>query len=156
MFLFKKSASEQHNKPADKVKINSYGKLSPAVTGRKNMKKEDLNKQFDYVLSCINDDNETLSTPEEKIQYFAERFNDEFNNNYNKHRFRYIQDRIGSYLRCLPSCCSVTFSDYEIIQIGKRWGFCNTPIQEDRFCENWWDTIALRIMQLSKKYNIDL
>lgn len=120
------------------------------------MKKEDLNKQFDYTLSCINDDNETLYEAKEKLQYFAYSFNSEFNNQYNRRRFPILQERIAEYLKGLPSCCSLAFADYAIIQIGKSWGFCKTEREENQFCKNWWNTVASRIIQLSNKYNIEL
>lgn len=120
------------------------------------MTKEQLNKQFDYILSCINNDDETLHTPAEKLSYFKECFNVEFNYTYNERRYPSLQDRIASYLRGLPSCCSVTFSDYEITQIGKSWGFCKTEKAETMFCKNWWNALAFRILQLCKRHGIVL
>lgn len=120
------------------------------------MKANELNAQFQYVLDCINNDEETLTTPEEKLNYFKECFDAEYNSPHERRTYPNLQKRIEQYLRGLPGCCKIEFWDYDIIQIGKSWGYCRTERKAAEFAERWWGRIAMRIMQLCRRYGIEL
>lgn len=119
------------------------------------MKITSLKLQYEYILDCINNEEETLTTAKEKLSYFVDRFNAEFNYDYNKRTYPNIQQRISQYLQGLPSCCKVAFCDYDIAQIGKSWGYCQTERKEREFINNWFSCMAFRIMQLCKKNGIN-
>ena len=122
------------------------------------MKDLRLNKrfgvQFGYLLDCV--DTEIIgenTTEKEKINFVFDTFNDEYGNAYNKRRYPSEQERLANYLRGLPSCIHIAFSDYDIIQIGKSWGYCKTPKQEADFVNNWWSRCAYRLIQMRDKLN---
>lgn len=109
--------------------------------------------QFAYVLDCIYNDEKDNMSDKEAINYFFECFNKEYNNNYNKRLYPNLQERISQYIQGLPTCISIAFTDYDIINIGKSWGYCTTPAKTANFVNNWFDTIAFRLIQLKEKLN---
>jgi hypothetical protein len=123
-------------------------------------KKSRVGVQCNYILDCIknsslvNDENIVIRNDKEAVELFAKYFNEEFNYSYNKKRYPILQNRIAQYLRGLPSVCSVAYSDYDIKQIGKSWGFCQSEKEADEFVENWWSILAFRILQLVYKLDI--
>jgi hypothetical protein len=123
-------------------------------------KKSRAGEQCNYILDCIknssvvNDEEIEIGSDKEAVELFAKYFNEEFNYSYNKKRYPILQNRIAQYLRGLPSVCSVAYSDYDIKQIGKSWGFCQSEKEADEFVENWWSILAFRILQLVYKLDI--
>lgn len=128
----------------------------------------DKNVQYKYILEdCIETCNYIgeFKTEREKVWLVLAEFL-----NYSKtkelHRVRNLGDEIGEWLRGLPSCCTVDFVDYDIVQIGKKWGFCRNERQEVSFVMNWWSQCGQRIAELAninkihlsevKPYDIDL
>lgn len=109
--------------------------------------------QFAYVLDCIYNDEKDNMTDKEAINYFFECFNKEYNNNYNKRLYPNLQERISQYIQGLPTCISIAFTDYDIINIGKSWGYCTTPAKTANFVNNWFSVIAWRLIQLKDKLN---
>lgn len=123
-------------------------------------KKSRAGVQCFYVLdaiknsSCVNDEEIILRNDKEAVELFKKYFNEEFNYSYNKKRYPILQNRIEQYLRGLPSVCSVAYSDYDIKQIGKYWGYCGTEKKAAEFVENWWSVLAFRIIQLADIFDI--
>ena len=122
------------------------------------MKDLRLNKrygvQFEYLFDCI--DTEQIgenATDKEKINFVFKTFEDEYGSPYNKRIYPNERERLSQYLRGLPSCVNVAFADYDIIQIGKSWGFCKTSKAEDKFVENWFDVCAFRLIQMRDMLN---
>lgn len=114
---------------------------------------KNLGVQFGYVLDCIyNEDNENM-TDKEAINYFFACFDKEYNDTYYKRLYPNLQKRISEYIQGLPSCFSIDYSDYNIEQIGKSWGYCKTEPQTLKFVNNWFDAIAFRLIQLKEKLN---
>ena len=110
--------------------------------------------QFGYLLNCV--DTETIgesATDKDKINFVFDTFNNEYNDAYNKRRYPSECERLANYLRGLPSCIHIAFSDYDIIQIGKSWGYQMTPKQEANFVNNWWNCCAARLIQMRKLLN---
>lgn len=116
-----------------------------------------IGKQYKYVLECIEncsrvyDEGIEFETDLDKIRFFFECFNEEFNHLYNRKRYPNFQMRVCEFLRGLPSCFNIDYTNYQIIKIGKEWGFCQTEKKECEFVENWFSTIALRIIQIANK-----
>lgn len=121
------------------------------------MNKRDRKVQYEYVLNCINEDayNKSYTEPKDKVEFLLRTFNEEYNHSYNKNKFPKLIDRIESYYRCLPSVFNIEFRDYNIIQIGKQWGYCQTKRSESEFCNQWWHRIANITLQLADKLEID-
>lgn len=122
------------------------------------MKDLRLNKrygvQFEYLFDCI--DTEQIgesSTDKEKVDFVFKTFETEYGNPYNKRIYPNECERLAQYLRGLPSCVNIAFTNYDIIQIGKSWGFCKTSKAETKFIENWFDMCAFRLIQMRDMLN---
>lgn len=102
--------------------------------------------QFAYVLDSIDHE----GSDREKVAYFFECFTQEFDFDYNRRRYPNTAERIGEYLQGLPSCCSVAFSDWDIEQQGKKWGFCGGAKKSARFVANWWRILGARLVTLKE------
>lgn len=117
--------------------------------------------QFVYVLDAIRnsgraaDEGKDFATDRDALLFFWDSFNAEFNDAYNKKRYRNLQARIANYLQGLPSCIAVDYWNDDIINIGRAWGFCQTERKAAQFVENWFNVIALRIIQASDKVGIN-
>ena len=121
---------------------------------KKNVREhKNVGVQFAYVLDCIYNDEKDNMSDKEAINYFFECFNKEYNNNDNKRLYPNLQERISQYIQGLPTCISIAFTDYDIINIGKSWGYCTTPAKTANFVNNWFSVIAWRLMQLKDKLN---
>lgn len=119
----------------------------------RNMKELRLDKyyrvQFEYLLDCINAEQiGEDATDKEKIDFVFRTFEDEYGNPYNKRIYPKECERLAQYLRGLPSCINIAFTDYDIIQIGKSWGLCRSSIAGTRFVKNWFGESALRLIQM--------
>ena len=124
---------------------------------KKNIRNCKVNgNQFAYVLDAINvtdyDGNEMEATDKERVKYFFEKFESEFNK-YNKSRAS-LQDKIADYIQGLPSCINIAFENYKIAEIGKSWGYCKTERKENEFINNWFSVIAFRLIQLKEYFNL--
>lgn len=113
------------------------------------MKRISKIKQFAYVLDCIKSDERELANSE-RIAYFFERFNDEFNCRGAEIEYPNEQDRIAQYLRGLPF--DFAYMNADILKIGESWGFdLSTERAADNFCGTWFDRLAALILQLRKR-----
>lgn len=109
--------------------------------------------QYAYVLDCIHSDDVELSTDKDRIEYFFRQFSIEGDMDYKRRMYPNEQERIAQYLRGLPSCCSIAYANYDIVQIGKSWGYIlDTERKENEFCERWFNVMALRLMQTRDRY----
>lgn len=119
--------------------------------------------QLVYVLDCIKDssrafdENLSFSDDHEVMRFFFDCFNEEYNNQYNKRLFPSLQNRIAEYLKGLPSCCDIDYWNDEIIKHGVIWGVLSSVDDKraGRFAENWFNVVALRILQVAQKVGIN-
>ena len=109
--------------------------------------------QFAYVLDRIYNENNENMSDKEAINYFFDCFNREYNFAYYKRLYPNLQERVREYIKGLPSCFSIDYTDYNIEQVGKTWGYCKTQKQTSNFVNNWFDVIAFRLIQLKEKLN---
>lgn len=106
--------------------------------------------QYAYILDAIDFEGSDL----EKVDFFFYNFNEEYNSDYERRCYPNLQDRVAEYIKGLPSCIVIAFSDYDIEQIGKSWDYCKTDKQAAKFVSDWWSVIASRLLQLKEYYNI--
>lgn len=106
--------------------------------------------QYAYILDAIDFEGSDL----EKVDFFFYNFGEEYDNEYNKRYYPNLQARIAEYLKGLPSCIGIAFSNYDIEQIGIVWGNCKEGSNNNRFINNWWNVIAYRLLKLKEYYNI--
>lgn len=108
--------------------------------------------QYAYLLDCIKVEGIKRATDKRKIEYFFDCFNREYNYAQNKRMYPNLQARVAEYLQGLPTCCTLDYSYYDIIQLGKKWGYCGTPRKENQFCDNWWSVMAGKLIQIYDYY----
>ena len=138
------------------------------------MKKQNLNiserakngrngSQLVYVLDCIKnssraaDEGLTFETDADALIFFFDTFNEEFNHQSNKRRFPRLDQRIGDYLRGLPSCCCVDYWNDEILKLGLIWGVLDSTEgrKAEKFVQNFFDVCGLRICQAAQKVGLN-
>jgi len=118
------------------------------------MKDLRLNKrfgvQFAYLFGCIYSDEFDVEkmNDREKIEYVFKQFEAEHGGGYYKKSFPNEQSRLADWLQGLPTSCSVSFYNDDIIKIGKSWGFCQTERKAAEFVNNWFSVLALRLIQM--------
>lgn len=138
------------------MKTNKFNLTERAKNGRNGV-------QLVYVLDCIKnstrayDEGRTFATDADALTFFFECFNSEFNYTYNKRRFPCLSERIGDYLRGLPSCCSIDFWNDEILKLGLVWGVLDSTEgrKAEKFTENFFDVCGLRICQAAQKVGLN-
>lgn len=119
--------------------------------------------QLVYVIDCIKessraaDEGKEFNTDAEALQFFFDNFNKEFNFQYNKRMFPNLAERIGQYLRGLPSCCNIDYTDYNILLLGAKWGVLSSTEDKkaDKFLENFFMMCGVRILQAAQKVGIN-
>lgn len=119
--------------------------------------------QLVYVLDCIKnssraaDENISFESDAAALKFFFDTFNEEFNHKYNKRRFPCLAERIGDYLRGLPSCFAVTYWNDEILKTGLIWGVIDSTDgkKAEKFLNNWFDMIGWRIIQAAEKCKLN-
>ncbi len=117
-------------------------------------------QQYAYILDAISPENvgrdsETMSD-RDKVALVLETFKAEKGYPQNKLRFPNVVDRLADWLQGLPSVIGVAFTNCDIIQQGKAWGYCETSKQEEKFVENWFHAIASKILQLAAHLDVSI
>lgn len=114
-------------------------------------------KAQSYILhSIVSEDynNKPLKGYKNKLKFLYETFKSEYGFNIQRY------GEVGSFrewLMGLPSAISIVFTNYDIIQLAKKWGTLPknaTEKQEDRIIENYFNLIAVNAFQLFSKYKI--
>ena len=119
--------------------------------------------QLSYVVDCITnssratDEGRTFATDADALAFFFSTFNEEFNDQYNKRLFPCLSDRIGAYLRGLPSCFSCEFWNDAIINKGITWGVLDSSEgrKAEEFANRWFEVLGLRICQAAQKVGLN-
>ena len=119
--------------------------------------------QLVYVLDCIKnssraaDEDKVFTSDFEVLKFFFDNFNEEFNYQYNKRYYPNLQQRIEQYLKGVPSCCSIDFANYDILQLGIKWGVLSSTDDKkaSKFVANFFSVLALRIIQAAQKVGLN-
>lgn len=119
--------------------------------------------QLVYVIDCIKessratDDGMEFENDAQALQFFFDCFNAEYNNKYNKRRFPSLPERIGEYLKGLPSCCAIDYLDEQILRLGYCWGVLDTleGRKAEKFLKNFFTVCGLRICQVAQKVGLN-
>lgn len=138
------------------MKTNKLNLTERARNGRNGV-------QLVYVLDCIKDSSRafdeglTFDNDKEALKWFFDCFNEEFNHQYNKRLFPSLSERIGDYLKGLPSCCCVTYWDDSILTLGIMWGVIDSKEgrKTAKFLENYWNVLGVRICQAAQKVGLN-
>lgn len=119
--------------------------------------------QLVYVIDCIKDSSRAtdegleFKTDAEALQFFFDIFDEEYNFQYNKRMFPNLQERIGEYLKGLPSCCAIDYTDYNILLLGVKWGVLSSTDDKKagKFLEDFFSVCGLRILQAAQKVGLN-
>lgn len=119
--------------------------------------------QLVYVIDCIKessratDEDKEFKTDAEALQFFFDDFNDEFNFQYNKRMYPNLSERIGEYLKGLPSCCNIDYTDYSILLLGVKWGVLSSTEDKKacKFLEKFFTMCGVRILQAAQKVGLN-
>lgn len=108
--------------------------------------------QYAYILDCVYSDeiNVEALNDDEKIKYVLDTFDDEFNDHYSKRIYPNLIERFSQWLRGLPTALSVEYRNYQIIEIGKSWGYCETDKKAAQFCDDWFFQISSKFFHLAR------
>ena len=94
-------------------------------------------------------DGENLNTPKLKLTYLHQVFMLQGyigRDNYTK--------ELDEYLRGLPNILDIVWSNYDISLLLQEWGY--TQVQAESHVHNYWNYTANRIVQLMKKYKVEV
>ena len=119
--------------------------------------------QLVYVIDCIKnssraaDEGLEFKTDAEALQFFFDCFEQEFNFQYNKRMFPNLAERIGEWLRGLPSCCNIDYTNHNILLLGVKWGMLSSTEDKkaDKFLENFFLKCGVRILQAAQKVGLN-
>lgn len=117
---------------------------------------------YSYVLDCIDkganadDLNITFEDDKSRIKFFLDRFNEEYNSEYYKKVCPSLRLRISDYLQGLPGCISIHFTYADIIRISKEFDGYKSKAKEEFYCDNWFGILANCILQLARRYGINV
>ena len=110
---------------------------------------------FAYLAASTYDFDETgkPDTEENRAQHIRDRFEGEFNHDYNKRAFPNNQARVADWLAGLP--LSIDYTNHQIIQTVQDWHGCTlTDKQCETVVSNWWSHLAFKLIQLFAKHDI--
>jgi hypothetical protein len=96
-----------------------------------------------------NDFKKDLQTDKEKIEFFFNVYNLEYNLDYNKRFYPNNQERLTQYLMGLPSCISFPFYNYDILEFAKvnNWEQ-KSEKEEDIFIASWFRRLSTELLKL--------
>ena len=119
--------------------------------------------QLVYVIDCIKessraaDEGLEFNTDAEALQFFFDCFEKEFNFQYNKRMFPNLAERIGEWLKGLPSCCNIDYTNHNILLLGVKWGVLSSTEDKkaDKFLNNFFMVCGVRILQAAQKVGLN-
>lgn len=121
-------------------------------------------QQLCYVVDCIKnssrafDEEREFKSDAEALQFFLDCFEKEYNDRYNKRMFPNLSERIGEYLKGLPSCCAIDYWHDKQLMLGYCWGVLETKQgrKAEAFLNNFFTICGLRICQAAQKVGINV
>lgn len=119
--------------------------------------------QLVYIIDCIKessratDEGKEFKTDAEALQFFFDCFDEEFNFQYNKRRYPNLSERIGEYLKGLPSCCNIDYTDHSILLLGVKWGVLSSTDDKkaNKFLNDFFTVCGVHILQAAQKVGIN-
>ena len=105
-----------------------------------------------YILDCIDSEDENqVKTPEDKMAYFFNRFEREYNHDFNKRMFPNLQNRIAQWLMGLPF--NFEFNPHSILELTEKLHDCKlTKKEEGVILNKYWEHLAFHILKLNEKF----
>lgn len=113
----------------------------------------------EYILSCIDSVGygKVTATENEKLQFLADTFKDEYCYPENLKRYGSKQAVFTQWIMGLPSSFNIEFENVDILSLGRRLGLL--PVNaaastEDRFLANYFTLISCKVFALFIKKGI--
>jgi len=109
------------------------------------------NKFKEFIIESIDFE----GSSKEKINYFFECYNSEFNHEYNVKAYPNHQERLKNYLLGIPSCINIPFYNWDILNLYKEQNNVNelTGKKENGILKNYWNKVAFTLIQAQNKLN---
>lgn len=110
-------------------------------------------KVRDYVVSVIDHEGGEA----EKLQFFFDTFKAEYDNPYNRQRYKTLQNMLREYLAGLPSCINIEFTYFEIENLLREWGYLNeysTEKKVEKEIDAYWNYISMALIVEARKHKI--
>lgn len=106
-----------------------------------------------FLLDSINIEEKKDATNKEKINFFFDCYDREFNHEYNKRRYINEQERLKNYLQGLPSCINIPFYNWDILELYKELNGIKTisSKKEESVLKYYWNKIAFTLIQIKRK-----
>lgn len=106
--------------------------------------------QFAYVLDSIFDPEtgEQFATDLDAARAAWEMFDSEKNSIWDRKQYPRLSERVGQWLQGLPSGVAIAFSNSDIIDTGRAWGYCQTDKKTAEFVNNWFTNLGFRFVQV--------
>lgn len=124
---------------------------------KKNPRDYEVNgKMYAYILDSIYSEDvdvESMSD-KERIEFALDMFYKEIFEGDRRRMSTF--DLLTEWIRGLCSTVNVAFTDYDIANIGKDWGYCRTDARTWQFVRTWFERIAKGILYLAKIYGVDM
>ena len=109
-----------------------------------------------YIIDCIDPEAYEIKakTDAEKVRALNDAFNSEYGHEIKR---KGPQTALAEYFMGLPTICTIDYEWYKIIELAKQWGSIPedaTEKQEDKICDNWFNFIANKTLQLVRKHSL--
>lgn len=115
-------------------------------------------KVFSYLLDCIDPEayDVDAKTNAQKVAFFVGCIYKEYG--HELVRVGNKQKWIASYFAGLPTACMIDYTYYNIIEVCKKWHEVEdfTPKQQDMLCDNWFNFMAFKMIQLCRAYKVEV
>lgn len=114
-------------------------------------------KQYAYILDdCIDTEELKGEFPDDRTKLFTVLacFKD-WDCEHERRKFPTLGDRIGNWLRGLPSVCSVDYDCSKIVKRAYQLGMIENEKQEDNLLTRWYEILGQRIIELAHMFNLD-
>lgn len=112
---------------------------------------------FAYLADADSSFEETgmTDTMTNRAKHMWNRFNSEYNYPENQIRIPSLQLRVAEWLSGLALSVDFTYSD--IIATAEHWRESTlTDEQAERICEQWFKFLAMSLLQMWKRYDVDI
>ena len=123
---------------------------------RLNTKKREYRQGLEeYILECIESDDDDLKTAKDKLTYLINRFNTEYNTKHEKRRYPNLQKRLASYFQGLPF--NFNYTNHDIWEVAKTLHNIEklTEEEEDKILSNWWNHLAIHVIRMARDHSLD-
>ncbi len=107
-----------------------------------------------YIINAIDSEGYGVETKtdREKLQFLYDTFISEYGWNIKQTSSSRLSFK--EWLQGLPSVFNIVFTNYDILELAKKWGSLPanpTEKQEDKIIENYWHFMATKAMDLINK-----